>query len=223
MTGRPFILGLTGSIGMGKSTTAGFFRDMGVPVWDADAAVHRLYAPDGAGTRALRDICPEAIGPRGVDRDVLRRWIRTDPGALARIEAVIHPLVADDRASFIARAARAGARVVVVDVPLLYETGAESEVDAVLVVSTAPEEQRRRVLVRPGMTDSDLAAILARQTPDAEKRRRADFVIVTENLEETRAQVQDLLRRLGVHRIPGEGSQEAENARDRAGHRDDGA
>ena len=185
-------LGLTGSIGMGKSTTAGFFRDMGVPVWDADAAVHRLYGAEGAAVGPVGALCPAAVGPGGVDRAVLKDWIAQDDAALARLEAVVHPLVAQDRAAFIAAAE---APLVVLDIPLLFETGAD--VDGVLVVSAPPDVQRARVLARPGMTEAHLDAILARQMPDAEKRARADFVIETLDLDSTRAAVQDLVAKLG--------------------------
>lgn len=192
----PFRLGLTGSIGMGKSTTAAFFREAGVPVWDADAAVHRLYAPGGAALAPVARLCPAAVGPRGVDRASLRAAIAADPALLPRIEAAVHPLVAADRAAFIAHAARAGAPLVVLDIPLLYETGAEQALDAVLVVSAPAEEQRRRVLARRGMTEADFAHILARQMPDAEKRRRADHLIETRTPEQTRAEVYALVERL---------------------------
>jgi dephospho-CoA kinase len=187
---RPFVIGLTGSIGMGKSTTAAMFAEAGVPVWDADAAVHRLYARGGAAVEEIRALCPEAVADGAVRREVLKAWIDRDPGALSRIEAVVHPRVAADRAAFVAAAE---SDVVVVDVPLLYETGGEAAVDAVVVVSAPPEVQRARVLARPGMTEARLAAILARQMPDAEKRARADYVIPTVALEDARAGVQDVL------------------------------
>lgn len=193
---RPFLLGLTGSIGMGKSTTAAMFAAEGVPVWDADAAVHRLYARGAPGVAAIAALRPEAIIDGAVDRARLKEWIATDPEALTRIEAAIHPLVAADRAAFVDRAAKAGADLVLLDIPLLFETGAEAALDATLVVTAPAEVQRARVLARPGMTETQLAAILARQMPDAEKRARATHVIETSTLEETRAAVQDLIRGL---------------------------
>lgn len=194
---RPFRLGLTGSIGMGKSSTAALFAEAGVPVWDADAAVHRLYAPGGAALPAVAALCPPAVGPEGVDRTALKRWLAETPGGLARLEAAVHPLVAADRAGFIARAAKDGAQLVVLDIPLLFETGAEADVDATLVVTAPPEVQRARVLARPGMTEDQFARLLARQMPDAEKRARADHVIETLTPDGARAAVRDLIRRLG--------------------------
>ncbi|ARE40598.1 Dephospho-CoA kinase [Rhodovulum sp. P5] len=190
----PFRLGLTGSIGMGKSTTAGFFRDLGVPVWDADATVHRLYAKGGAAVSAINALCPDAVAEGGVDRAVLKAWIAQDPGALARIEHAVHPLVAKDRKAFIEN--HAGAPLVVLDIPLLFETGAETDLDAVLVVTADPDLQRRRVLSRPGMTDAQFQTLLGKQLADSEKRRRADYLIETRTLEQTRADVQALVKRL---------------------------
>ncbi len=187
----PYRLGLTGSIGMGKSTTSGFFREMGVPVWDADAAVHRLYAQGGAAVEAVRQICPEAVTTTGVDRAALKRWIAQDSSALARLEAVVHPLVAADREEFINAA---DVPLVVLDIPLLFEVGAD--VDGVLVVTAPPDVQRARVLSREGMSPAQLETILARQMPDAEKRARADFVIETLDMDSTRQAVQDLVSRL---------------------------
>jgi dephospho-CoA kinase len=191
------VLGLTGSAGMGKSTTAGFFREAGVPVWDADAAVHRLYAEGGAGVMAIAELAAAAIGGGAVDRARLREAVVAEPGLLGRIEAAIHPLVAADRAAFLAAARDAGAALAVCDIPLLYETGAERWLDRVLVVTAPHEAQRTRVLARPGMTEAALAMVLARQLPDADKRRRADFVIDTGlGLDHARAAVQDLIAKL---------------------------
>jgi len=179
---------------MGKSTTAGMFAEAGLPVWDADAAVHRLYAAGGPAGPALAALCAEAVGPDGaVDRAALKAWMARDPGALARIEAVVHPLVAADRAEFIARAAAQGAPAVVLDIPLLFETGADAGMDRVVVVSAPAEVQRARVLARPGMTEAQFDMILARQMPDAEKRARADNVIETLTLEGARAAVARLV------------------------------
>lgn len=190
---RPFLLGLTGSIGMGKSTTAAMFAEAGVPVWDADAAVHRLYAPGGAALAAVAALCPAAVGPEGVDRAELKRWLAETPDGLARLEAAVHPLVATDRADFIAQAAADGADLVVLDIPLLFETGAEARLDATLVVTAPPEVQRARVLARPGMTEDQFARLVARQMPDAEKRARADHIVETLTPEGARAAVRDLL------------------------------
>lgn len=191
----PYRLGLTGSVGMGKSTTAGLFAEAGVPVWDADAAVHRLYAAGGGGAEALADVVPEAIVVGAIDRERLRAAVAADPGLLARLEARVHPLVAEDRARF--AAANEAAPILLYDIPLLYETGADRWLDGVLVVSAPAAVQRERVLARPGMTEEMLARILARQMPDAEKRVRADFVIETDGgIAAARADVQALLARL---------------------------
>lgn len=189
-----YILGLTGSIGMGKSTTAGFFRDLGVPVWDADAAVHRIYAKGGAAVEAISQICPDATAIGKVNRDVLKDWIARDKTALKQLEEIVHPLVAADRATFIAD--HQEAPLVVLDIPLLFETGSADKMDGVLVVSVDAKEQRRRVLDRATMTEDMLDSILARQTPDSEKRARADFVIETYDLDSARAEVVKLVERL---------------------------
>jgi len=189
-----FVLGLTGSIGMGKSTTAKMFAEEGVPVWDADAAVHRLYAPGGAAVAPLADLCPGALAEGGISRAALKEWIARDKTALTRIERVVHPLVAQDRAAFL-RAHEADP-LVVLDIPLLFETGAEGEVDAIAVVSAPAGVQRARVLARGTMSAAELETILAKQLPDAEKRARADFVIETTSLEAARAAVQDVIRQI---------------------------
>ncbi len=188
---RPYRLGLTGSIGMGKSTTAGFFRDLGVPVWDADAAVHRLYGRGGSAVGPVGALCPAAVVEDAIDRGALKDWIAQDKDALAQLEAVVHPLVAEDRRAFVASVT---GPLVVLDIPLLFETGAD--VDGVLVVTAPPDVQRARVLARPGMNAAQLKAILARQTPDAEKRKRADFVIETLDMDSTRQDVQNLVDQL---------------------------
>jgi dephospho-CoA kinase len=199
---RPYRLGLTGSIGMGKSTTAGFFAEAGVPVWDADAAVHRLYAAGGAGVAAVAGLVPGAVVGGAVERDRLRAGVAADPGLLSRIEARIHPLVAADREAFLAR--HAGAEVVLLDIPLLYETGGAALVDGVLVVTAPAEVQRARVLARPGMTAEAFARILARQVPDAEKVARADFVVDTSRgLDAARAEVLSLLEAIRAGRRDG--------------------
>lgn len=190
---RPFRLGLTGSIGMGKSTTARFFADAGVPVWDADAAVHRLYAPSGAAFAPLKKLCPQAAGPDGIDRAALKAWIAADPDALAQIERVVHPLVTRDRADFIARSQ---SDILVFDIPLLFETGAETQMDAVAVVSAPPDLQRARVLARPGMSAAQFDLVLSKQLPDAEKRARADFIIESIDLDSARTEVHEILRRI---------------------------
>ena len=190
-------IGLTGSIGMGKSTTAALFREEGATVWDADEAVRRLYAPGGAAVAAIAALAPGAIVEGAVDRTRLRDAILADPGLLNRVEAAVHPLVAADRASARAQAEAEGARVAVFDIPLLFETGGEGAFDLVVVVSAPEPMQRARVLARPGMTVAAFEAILAKQTPDAEKRRRADVVIDTgAGLEAARTEVRALMRRL---------------------------
>lgn len=187
---RAFRLGLTGSIGMGKSTTAQMFMEAGIPVWDADAAVHRLYAPGGAAVAPLAKMCPAALRDGGLDRAQLKDWIASDPSALARIEAVVHPLVAADREAFLAGTT---ADIVVLDIPLLFEKGSESEMDATLLVTAPPDVQRARVMARTGMTEAQFATILARQMPDRDKRARATHIIETLSPESARAAVRALI------------------------------
>jgi dephospho-CoA kinase len=194
---RPFRLGLTGSVGMGKSTTAALFAEEGLPVWDADAAVHRLYDRGGAGAAAIAALVPAAVSDAGVDRQALRAAVMADPGLLAQIEAAIHPLVAADREAFLDE--HGDEPLVVLDIPLLFETGLEDRVDAVLVVSAPEAVQRARVLARPGMTEAALAGILARQLPDPEKRARANHLIETDNgVEAARAAVRALIDKIGA-------------------------
>lgn len=182
-----FRLGLTGSIGMGKTTTAALFADEGLPVWDADAAVHKLYAPNGAAAAAVARLFPPAVEADGsVSRTRLRDLIRSDATVLDRLNAVVHPLVAADRADFLARAQ---ADIVLLDIPLLYETGADAGCDAVVVVTAPPDVQRARVMARGEMTKADYDIILARQMPDAEKRAHADYIIETTSLDAARQSV----------------------------------
>lgn len=174
------VLGVTGSIGMGKSTVCGMLARMGVPVHDADATVHRLMAPGGAAVAPVEAAFPGVTDASGaIDRQRLRAAVVGKPPALARLEAIVHPLVRAEERQFLARNFRAGTDVVVLDVPLLFETGGEDRCDAVVVVSAPALVQRQRVLRRPTMTAQTLAGILSRQMPDAQKRRRADYVIPT--------------------------------------------
>lgn len=192
---RPFVLGLTGSIGMGKSAVAAMLRDAGVPVFDADAQVHRLQGPGGALLPAIEAAFPGVTGPQGVDRGALGALVFDDPAALSRLEAIVHPAVAEARAVFLA--AHADAPLVVFDIPLLFEKGHEAGLDAVAVVSAPAAVQRARVLARPGMTAEKFERILALQVPDVDKRARADHVIDTGlPLAETARVVNDLVATL---------------------------
>lgn len=188
---------LTGSIGMGKSTVGGMFTAMGVPLFDADASVHRLYEKGGAAVAPVREAFPEAVIDDAVDRNVLSRLVLGRPDEIRRLESIVHPLVGQMRQDFLEDAERRGAPFVILDIPLLFEGGGQSRVDKVIVVSAPAEMQRARVLARPGMTEEKFAAILARQVPDADKRRQADFVIDTGvSLQQAEAQVRDLVARL---------------------------
>ena len=186
------ILGLTGSIGMGKSTTAKLFEEAGVPVYDADASVHRLY--EGEAAPAIEAAFPGTTVDGKVDRNRLSAKVVHDAAAMKQLEQIVHPMLGASRQKFFADAEKSGAPVAVVDVPLLYETGGEKRVDAVVVVTTTPEIQRERVLARDNMSGERLDAILARQLPDAEKRKRADFVVDTSHgLDPVRARIRDIL------------------------------
>jgi dephospho-CoA kinase len=187
-----FVLGLTGSLGMGKTTTARFFAEEGVPVHDADAVVHRLY--EGEAVAAIEAAFPGTTAAGKVDRDKLAARVLGDAAALKRLEAIVHPLVHAAERRLLAEAEARGEEVAVLDIPLLFETGSDRRVDAVVVVSAPPEVQRTRVLARPGMTMAKFEAILAKQMPDAEKRRRADFVVDSSlGFEAGRAQVRAIL------------------------------
>jgi dephospho-CoA kinase len=186
------VLGLTGSIGMGKSTTATLFAEAGVPVYDADAAVHRLYEGEAVG--AIEAAFPGTTDNGKVDRNRLSARVVHDPAAMKRLEAIVHPMLGASRQKFFHDAEQSGAAVAVVDIPLLFETGGEKRVDAVVVVTTTPEVQRERILARPNMSQEKLDAILARQMPDAEKRKRAHFVVDTSRgLDPVRDRIRDIL------------------------------
>jgi dephospho-CoA kinase len=187
-----FVLGLTGSIGMGKSTTARFFAEAGIPVHDADATVHRLY--EGSAVPAIEAAFPGTTVNGRVDRDKLGRRVLGDETALRTLESIVHPLVRAEEESFLSNARAVGAKVAVLDIPLLFETGGETRVDAVVVVSAPAAVQHARAFERPGMTEAKLAAILAKQMPDQEKRRRADFIVDTsKGFDAARAQVDAIL------------------------------
>ena len=188
------VIGLTGSIGMGKSTTAAMFREAGVPVYDADAAVHDLYDEGGAAVGPVGEAFPGVVKDGRVDREALRQAVLGNPEALKRLNAIVHPLVGRDRIGFFQQAQTQGADMVVLDIPLLFETGGHANVDAVVVASAPADMQRERVLARPGMTADRLDAILAQQMADAEKRARAHFVVDTSRgLEPAREQVTEII------------------------------
>jgi dephospho-CoA kinase len=193
------IVGLTGSIGMGKSTTAQMFREEGVAVHDSDAAVHAIYR--GPQSEAIERAFPGSTRDGAVDRAKLAAMTLGRPEEIARLESIVHPLVQELRRAFLATERERGAKISVVDIPLLYETGAEKEVDRVVVVTAAPEIQRERVLARPGMTQEKFGAILARQLPDSQKRERADFVVHTDRgLEAARDEVRAIIATLRQER-----------------------
>lgn len=188
-----FKLGLTGSIGMGKSTTAKLLAEEGCAIWDADAAVHRLYAAGGKAVAPMQAIFPDAIVDGGVSRDRLKQIITSDPTALKKIETIVHPLVGEDRAEFIATSQ---ADILVFDVPLMFETGGNQNMDAVLVVSAPEDVQKQRVMARGTMTEEQFQAIKAKQMPDAEKRALADFVVITDTLDHAKEQVSSILKQI---------------------------
>ncbi len=202
----PFVLGLTGSIGMGKSTTAAMFRDEGLPVWDADAAVHALYARGGAAVPGVARLVPSAVVGEAVDRARLREALEKDPSLFPHLEAIVHPLVAEDRSRF-HHAIQGQSDIVVLDVPLLFERGIEAECDGVAVVSARPETQMARLLARPGLDREGVALLLSRQMPDAEKRARARWIVPSETLEGARRAVRQIIRDIRDAADPGpEGS-----------------
>ena len=191
------LIGLTGSIGMGKSTTAKLFADEGVPIYDADAAVHALYARGGAAVAPVEAAFAGTVIDGAIDRERLSAQVLGKPEAMRGLEQIVHPLVAQSRIDFLKAASASGADLAILDIPLLFETGGEAHMDAVIVVSAPADLQRQRVLERPGMTDEKLQAILARQTPDADKRARAHFVIDTaQGLDPARKQVKAVLASL---------------------------
>jgi dephospho-CoA kinase len=192
-----FVLGLTGSLGMGKSTTAGFFAELGVPVHDADAAVHRLYKAEAVPP--IETAFPGTTTHGEVDREKLAKRVLDDPAAVKKLEAIVHPLVRAAEEHFLAEAEKKKVRVAVLDIPLLFETGGDRRCDAVVVVSAPEDVQRTRVFERPGMTARKFAGIAANQMPDAEKRKRADFVVDTsKGFDAARAQVRDILARVAT-------------------------
>jgi dephospho-CoA kinase len=193
------IIGLTGSIAMGKTHTARIFAEEGIPVFDADAVVHALYQPGGRAVNIVRSLSPEAVIADAVDRNRLSDAIMKDEGLLKRLEETVHPLVREEQAQFLERERRKKSPLVVVDVPLLFETGRENEFDSIIVVSAPPEIQRQRALARPGMTPEKLELILSRQIPDHEKRARADFVVDTSGSNEyARSQVKRIVNQLSA-------------------------
>ena len=185
-------LGLTGSIGMGKSTTAQMFRDLGHPVWDADEAVHRLYAPGGAAVQPVAELIPASLGDAGIDREALKEALKANPDLMAKLESVVHPLVAQDRSAFVKR--NSDKQLLILDIPLLFEGGVDRYLDGVAVVSTDSDTQRARVLSRPDMSEDHFQMILSRQMPDSEKRARADWIIPTDSLDVAKAAVEQICK-----------------------------
>ena len=195
-----FVLGLTGSIGMGKSTIARMFADEGIPVWDADAVVHRLYAKGGAATAVIGALFPDVIVDGAVSRAGLRARIATDPTVLDVLQSKVHPLVAADRAAFLSAAT---GPLVLLDIPLLFETGVDAQCDGVVVVTAPPQVQRDRVLARGEMTGADLDLILSRQLPDAQKRARATWVVDTQGMDSARRAVRQIIAQIIAGSIGG--------------------
>tara|TARA_R110002096_G_scaffold113077_1_gene245978 strand:- start:49086 stop:49694 length:609 start_codon:yes stop_codon:yes gene_type:complete len=191
-----FLLGLTGSIGMGKTTTAEMFRDALIAVWDADAAVHELYTSDTDTIEKVFDLAPAAVSGEGVDRQKLGHILQADKTLFPKLEAIVHPAIRAHRAAFVEACKSTEQNLAVVDIPLLYETGADEWLDAVLVVTTDADTQRARVMARAGMTDDIFQMILSRQMPDDDKRARADYVIETKSLEHVRDEVHSLIVKL---------------------------
>ena len=188
-----FLLGLTGSIGMGKSTTAGFFKDAGCDVWDADAAVHRLYAKQGAAVAPLSNLFPKALIEGAISRQVLKHELQKNPDLIAQLEAIVHPLVAQDQQTFIGSAQ---SDILVFDIPLLFETGADAHMNAVICVTIDEEEQKKRVLERGTMNEEMFEQIKSRQWSNFQKCEKADFVILTDTLDHVHAQVDNILANL---------------------------
>jgi dephospho-CoA kinase len=199
---KPFVIGLTGSIGMGKSETAKMFAKLGVPVYDSDAAVHRLYEKDGAAVEPIAKAFPGVVKDGRVDRAELSKLLAADPAGFKKLEALVHPLVAGEQRKFLDKSQQDGAEMAVLDIPLLFEAGGHARMDAVVVVSAPSHIQRERVLARPGMTPDKLDQILSRQTPDAEKRAKAHFVVETDKgLERAFEDVKKVVAALHVRRM----------------------
>lgn len=198
----PYLIGLTGSIGMGKTETARMFAELGIPVYDADAAVHRLYESDGAAMQEIAREFPGCVVDGRVDRAALSKAVAAEKIDLNRLEAIVHPRVAEEQRRFLDKAAAEGAEMVVLDIPLLFETGGHSRMDAVVVVTAPADVQRARVLDRPDMTEEKFDHILSRQMPDTEKRAQAHFVVETDKgFDHARAQVREIVAALHKRRL----------------------